>query len=92
MWVNLLLKALLFMILVPRVHLSIPPGASLLEQSIIHSLFFVVFNHFIYMYIRPLLERFSNPDTKADTPCPLGTVKGKNGDCRIASDIHGPFA
>jgi hypothetical protein len=92
MWVNLFLKALLFIILVPRIHLSIPPGASLLEQSVIHSLFFVAANYFIYMYIRPLMERFGNPDTKADTPCPLGSIKGKNGDCRLATDIHGPFA
>ena len=92
MWVNLLLKALLFMILVPRVHLSIPPGASLLEQAVIHSLFFVVANYFIYMYIRPMLEGFENPDTRKDSPCPSGSVKGKNGDCRIATDIHGPFA
>jgi hypothetical protein len=92
MWVNLLLKALLFMVLVPRVHFSIPPGASLLEQAAIHSLFFVVANYFVYLYVRPLLEGFQNPDTRADTPCPLGSVKGTNGDCRIASDIHGPFA
>jgi len=92
MWVNLLLKALLFMILVPRVHLSIPPGASLLEQAVIHSLFFVVANYFIYKHVRPMLEGFENPDTRKDSPCPPGSVKGKNGDCRIASDIHGPFA
>jgi hypothetical protein len=92
MWVNLLFKALLFLALVPRVVFAIPPGASLLEQSVIHSVFFVVANYFIYLYIRPMMERFGNPDTKADTPCPFGSVKGKNGDCRIATDIHGPFA
>ena len=92
MWVNLLLKALLFMILVPGVHISIPPGGSLLEQAVIHSLYFAVANYLIYMYLRPMLERFDNPDTKKDAPCPSGSVKGKNGDCRVASDIYGPFA
>jgi hypothetical protein len=93
MWVNLLVKALLFMLLVPGVHIRIPPGGTLLEQAVIHSLYFTVTYYFIYIYILPLLERFeNNPDTKKDAPCPTGSVKGKNGECRIATDIHGPFA
>jgi ribosomal protein S18 acetylase RimI-like enzyme len=32
MWVNLLVKALLFMLLVPGVHIRIPPGGTLLEH------------------------------------------------------------
>jgi hypothetical protein len=92
MWVGLLVKALLFMILVPGVHIRIPPGGTLLQQAVIHSLYFTVANYFMYKYILPLLERFENPDTKQDAPCPNGTVKGKNGDCRVASDIYGPFA
>ena len=91
MWVGILLKALLFMLLVPGVHLRIPPGAPLFQQALIHGVFFAVANYLAYMYLRPLLERFSNPDTREDQPCPTGSVKGTNGECRIASDIHGPF-
>ena len=92
MWVGILLKALLFLFLVPGVHLSIPPGGSLLEKAVVHSIFFAVANHLLYIYVRPMLEQFDNPDTRKDAPCPTGSVKGKNGDCRIATDIHGPFA
>lgn len=89
MWVNLLLKALLFILFVPGVHFNVP--GTLTEQALIHGVFFAVTNYLVYLYVRPLLERFKNPDTRADQPCPPGTVKGKNGDCRIQSDIHGPF-
>jgi len=90
MWVNILLKAILFMLFVPGVHLNIPPGGSLHEKAIIHGVVFAVVNYFVYIYIRPLLERFENPDTKVDQPCPHGSVKGKNGDCMMKGDVHNP--
>jgi hypothetical protein len=89
MWVNLLLKAILFMLLVPGVHLSIPPGASLREQALIHGVVFAVVNYYVYLYVRPMLERFDNPDTKVLPPCPAGSERhGK--DCRMKGEGEAP--
>ena len=89
MWVNILLKAILFMLLVPGVHLSIPPGASLREQALIHGVVFAVVNYYVYLYIRPILESFENPDTKVIPPCPPGSVRhGK--DCRMKGEGEAP--
>lgn len=91
MWVNILLKALLFALLVPGVHLSIPPGASLREQALIHGVVFAVVNHFVYLHVRPMLERFDtfHPDSKVDHPCPPNSEKCPSGDCKLKSDIYG---
>lgn len=88
MWVNILLKAVLFMILVPGVHLSIPPRASLREQALIHGVVFAVVNYFVYRNLLPLMENF-HPDTKKDAPCPPYSVKCPSGDCKLFSDIYG---
>lgn len=89
MWVNILLKAILFMLLVPGVHLSIPPGASLREQALIHGVVFAVVNYYVYLYVRPMLERFDNPDTRVLPPCPPGSVRhGK--DCRMKGEGESP--
>lgn len=89
MWVNILLKAVLFMLLVPGVHLSIPPGASLREQALIHGVVFAVVNYYVYLYVRPMLERFDNPDTRVLPPCPPGSVRhGK--DCRMKGEGEAP--
>lgn len=42
-----------------------------------------------YKYLYPMLERFENPSTKVDHPCPPNSVKCPSGDCRIKSDIYG---
>jgi hypothetical protein len=89
MWVNLLLKVILFMLLVPGVHMSIPPGASLREQALIHGIVFAVVNYYVYLYIRPMLESFENPDTKVLPPCPPGSDRhGK--DCRMRGEGEAP--
>lgn len=85
MWVNILLKVILFMVLVPGVHLSIPPGASLREQALIHGLVFSVINYYVYMYIRPALERFDNPDSRVLPPCPPGSER-VGSDCRMKGE------
>ena len=90
MWVNLLLKAILFMILVPGVHLSIPPGGSLREKALIHGVVFAVANYLVYKVVRPVLEGFDNPSTKVDQPCPPSYVKCPSGDCRLKTDIYNP--
>ena len=90
MWINILLKALLFILLVPGVHFNVP--GTLPEKALILGVFFAVLNWLSYKYLRPALEGFDNPDTRIDPPSPSGSVKGKNGDCRIQSDVHGPFA
>ena len=89
MWVNILLKAILFVILVPGTHLTIPPGGRLIEQAVIHGVIFTVMNYLVYMYVRPLLETFDNPDTKVDQPCPPNSVKCPSGDCKLKNDLYG---
>ena len=89
MWVNILLKAILFMLLVPGVHLSIPPGGSLREQAIIHGVVFAFVNYFVYLYVRPMLERFDNPDTRVLPPCPPGSVR-HGSDCRMKGEGESP--
>jgi hypothetical protein len=91
MWVAILLKAILFMLLVPGVHLTIPPGASLKEQALIHGVVFAVVNHFVYLYIRPMLERFENPSTKETPKCPGEDgmyIHLSSGDCVLKTDVN----
>jgi hypothetical protein len=90
MWVNLLLKAVLFMLLVPGTHFNIPPGGKLIEKAVLHGIVFAIANYLVYMYVRPLLEGFDNPDTRKDSPCPPGSVKCASGDCRLKGDVHSP--
>ena len=90
MWVNILLKVVLFMIFVPGVHMSIPPKGSLIEKAVLHGIVFAVVDYVVYMYVRPLLETFDNPDTRVDQPCPPGSVKCASGDCKLKGDIHSP--
>lgn len=84
MWVNLLLKAILFILLVPGVRLNLP--GSLKEQAAIASVIFAVANYFVYRYIRPMLERFDNPNTKILPPCPPGSDRVGAGDCRMKGE------
>ena len=90
MWVGILLKVILFMILVPGVHLTIPPGGSIQEQALLHGLVFAVVNYYVYLYVRPMLESFENPNSRTDSPCPPGFKKCGSGDCVLESDKHGP--
>ena len=77
------------MLLVPGVHLSIPPGAPLQHQALIHGVVFALVNYFVYLYVRPALERFDNPSTKEIPPCPPGSVRhGK--DCRMKGEGESP--
>jgi hypothetical protein len=91
MWLGILLKALLFALLVPGVALSLPTGGSLREQALVHGLVFAIANHFVYLYVRPVLEGFDtfHPDSKVDQPCPPNSEKCSSGDCKLKSDIYG---
>jgi hypothetical protein len=89
MWVNIILKAIVFMLLVPGVYLNIPLGGSLREKALIHGAVFAVVNYYIYLYVRPMLERFDNPDTRVLPPCPPGSTRhGK--DCRMKGEGQAP--
>jgi len=90
MWINILLKALLFMLFVPGGHLNVHSSGTLLQQSVIQGLIFAVVNYLVYIYVRPLLETFDNPNTRTDQPCPPGYTKCPSGECRLKSDVHSP--
>jgi hypothetical protein len=89
MWVNILLKALLFSVLVPGVVISLPARGSLQTQALVHAVVFAGLNYVVYTYVRPMLEGFDNPDSKVDQPCPPNSVKCPSGDCKLKSDIYG---
>jgi len=89
MWVNILLKAFLFFVLVPGVSVRIPHGASLQTQALIHGIVFALANNYLYHHVRPMFEGFENPDSRVDQPCPPNSVKCPSGDCRLKSDIYG---
>lgn len=81
MWVNILLKAVLFMVLLPGSHFRIPQGGTLKEQALVHGILFAVVNYLAYKAILPILESFDNPDTKVNPPCPEGYKQCPSGDC-----------
>jgi hypothetical protein len=89
MWVNILLKALLFAVLVPGVVVTIPAKGPLRTQALVHAVVFAALNYVVYTYVRPMLEGFDNPDSKVDQPCPPNSVKCPSGDCKLKSDIYG---
>lgn len=90
MWVNIILKAILFIVLVPGTYIRIPPGGPLIQQAAVHGLIFTILNYYVYLYVRPLFESFDNPDTRVDQPCPPGSIKCASGECRLKGDVHSP--
>jgi hypothetical protein len=86
MWKNIVLKAALFALVASSVNASILQGFSLAEKALILGGVFAVLNHFAYRHI---IERFDNPDTRVDQPCPPNSVKCPSGDCKLKTDIYG---
>lgn len=44
----------------------------------------------IFDFIIPKLKEGFNPDTRIDQPCPEGSVKHRNGDCRMKGEGEAP--
>jgi hypothetical protein len=88
MWVNILLKVVLFMILIPGGHFNIPPTGTLREKALIHGIIFALMNYLVYIYVRPLLERFENPDTRVTPECPPDYKHCPSGDCIHKDAVH----
>jgi hypothetical protein len=42
----------------------------------------------LWKYAMPLLERFENPDTKVNPPCPPDYTRCPSGDCIDSRDPH----
>jgi hypothetical protein len=89
LWV-LLLKAVLFYLLAPRVFLALPEGSSLVTQALVHGLVFGIVDHFASKLLKPMFEPFENPDSKVDHPCPDKYEKcpSGNGNCRLIGEIY----
>ena len=86
MWKRILLKAALFALLASSVNASIFRGLSLPKRAAILGLGFAVVHHLAHEYV---IERFDNPDTRVDQPCPPNSVKCPSGDCKLKTDIYG---
>ena len=80
----LALKVVLFLALVPGVVFRFP--GSFKTQLIAHGLIFAVLNHYLY---NMFVERFDNPNSKVDQPCPPNSIKCPSGDCKLTTDIYG---
>ena len=44
----------------------------------------------IWKFVVPRFEKFTNPDSRVDQPCPEGSVKHRNGDCRMKGEGEAP--
>uniref|UniRef100_A0A6C0AI31 Uncharacterized protein n=1 Tax=viral metagenome TaxID=1070528 RepID=A0A6C0AI31_9ZZZZ len=89
MWLNLVLKLVLFVLLVPGVVVSFPAGASLKVRAVVHGVVFAVLNYFLYKFLEPMMrERFENPPTEVAPPCQKGYKSCPSGDCIPANDPH----
>jgi hypothetical protein len=87
MWTRIVLRMVLFMIMVPGVHLSIPPGASIREQALIHGIVYSLALHLIERNV----EMFDvyHPNSKSFPKCPPNSVQCPSGECRLTSDLYG---
>lgn len=88
MFLKSLIYLALFFVLVPGVLVRIPAHGSLQMQAGVHALVFAVATYLVHQYVLPSLERFDNPSTKVDPPCPSGYKQCPSGDCVLASDVH----
>ena len=88
MFLRFLIHVGLFFVLVPGVLVRIPAHESLQIQAAVHAVIFVVASYAVHQYILPSLERFDNPSTKVNPPCPSGYKQCSSGDCILASDVH----
>ena len=84
-----MLKVLLFIALIPGQFISIPETGPLWQKAVVHGVVFALVNYLVYIYIRPMLEGFENPDTRVDQPCPPNSIKCPSGDCKLKTDIYG---
>ena len=60
-----------------------------MKWSIEKIVFGVIVLFLVYKFVLPRLERFENPSSKTDHPCPPNSIKCPSGDCRIKTDIYG---
>ncbi len=44
----------------------------------------------VWVYVLPKIHEGFNPDTRIDQPCPEGSVKHRNGDCRMKGEGEAP--
>jgi len=79
---SIVLKAGLFYLLVPRVFFAFPSHASFYTQLVVHALLFAILFHYLHEYLETVFERFENPSTKVDHPCPGNSRKLPSGDCK----------
>lgn len=66
------------------------PYSGLLKWAIHVGIFILAYKLATMLF--PMLEGFSNPDTRRDVPCPAGFVKCPLGDCKRQGDKYGGCA
>jgi hypothetical protein len=53
-----------------------------MTQALVHGLVFTLLLHYLHKYLETVFERFENPSTKVDPPCPGNSRKLPSGDCK----------
>lgn len=89
-WANLVVKAVLFIALIPGVLVRFPKDGSFQDQLLVHSIIFALLNYVIYMQYTRFQEWFMNPDSRVLPPCPPGSDRTHTGDCRMKGEGEAP--
>lgn len=91
MWVLIFMQMVLFVVLVPGVLFSAPAKGAFREKVMIHAAIFAMVSFFAYKFLLPMLEGFSNPDTRVKQKCPGDDgmyVQLPSGDCVLKTDVN----
>lgn len=86
-WYNIVGLVILF-ILVSYLDVATPFKSKILNITF-QTVVFLVGAYILKQLIQKINEGF-NPDTRIDQPCPEGSVKHRNGDCRMKGEGEAP--
>lgn len=57
---------------------------------LLNIILFVIIGLLVWKFVVPRFENFTNPDSRVDHACPEGSVKHRNGDCRMKGEGEAP--
>ena len=77
------------MLIEALIFLPLAMGVDSIQMALFRGVIFVAIDYLVRAHMQVASSK--NPDTRVDQPCPTGSVKGANGECRIESDLYGPY-
>lgn len=88
LWYNILAVVIIVIIII-GLDVYTPKGSEKMKNLYMVGL--IVLWIVVYNFVFPKLrDGFDNPDTRVDQPCPEGSVKHRNGDCRMKGEGEAP--